>query len=103
MSQSPCNVKHTPGPWDHVAGHVHAEIQTVNGERLYPTVAIVDHSTSRWEDNAHLIAAAPELLEALRGLYGAAAAMMADDISDITFELNKARAAIAKAEGSAHV
>lgn len=51
-------MKHTPGPWEHQVWHgIHQTVIDANGE----TVAF-DIST---RDNAQLIAAAPEMLEAL--------------------------------------
>ena len=49
--------KHTPGPW------------SINGNKIdgngYHIVSVNSHRTSEGEANARLIAAAPELLEAL--------------------------------------
>lgn len=50
--------KHTPGPWK-----LDREV-VVDREDL--EVATVDVNQGKWEANARLIAAAPELLEALR-------------------------------------
>lgn len=60
-------MKHTPGPWklDH---DVIVSIENKNGD--WPTVckrdehSVID-SYVQWTKNAHLIAAAPEMLEAL--------------------------------------
>lgn len=59
---------HTPGPW---------ELRIANGEIHAPALAAEDESThvatmratcvtSRWEADAHLIAAAPDMLEILK-------------------------------------
>lgn len=87
------NTKHTPGPWwvdDNgcvAAGH---------GD-TYETIAIMHdwQGDSEREANARLIAAAPELLEALRAVL--------DEIDEnecgqsLSVRIGKARAAIAKA------
>ena len=92
-------MKHSPGPWHVHMGHlikcdvglVIADVEK-NPSHIIKTARIA---------NAHLIAAAPELLEAAR--------MMADLVDDLLVqaganyadELAAARAAIAKAEGGA--
>jgi phage tail protein X len=91
------DTKWTPGPW---------EVRTENGAiRVYygKTIAITDQM---FEANAHLVAAAPELYEALKA--------MADDYEEFVYNpatdrwdvplFNKpvhdmARAALAKARG----
>lgn len=103
------NAKHTPGPW--MRGHDESgrdfEVRASNGRKI---VAMrVDEnrakSISEWgqckkenEANARLIAAAPELLEALREMltcYGDCGA----DAGGFK-HLQRARAAIATATGS---
>jgi len=55
------NTKHTPGPWEVV------KIKTSTGNYVYRKGSSVDHvATCGNPANAHLIAAAPELLEALK-------------------------------------
>ena len=98
--------KHTQGPWkitEDDYGHEHwfggaGEGQIcvngwVNGGcKKYP---------SKWrklQANARLIAAAPELLEALKSLV--AGIFDGPDASDAAMLVDKARAAIAKAEAS---
>jgi hypothetical protein len=98
-------MKHTPGPW---------EIEPI---RLYPgtirdCIEIRSDNAGGWwiahvqtamnlgqsgEANASLIAAAPELLDALKRLVTYAAPFIC--IVDDPAELTEARAAIAKAEG----
>ena len=99
--------KHTPGPWKVVE----------NGNPLSSgIVAIIQHSPERlltveedhfggpwcapdtWEANGRLIAAAPDLLEALSIMYDY---HHADEckLGDDTAECLMMRAAIAKAEG----
>lgn len=110
--------KHTPGPW-HVTtetdgrsrGYIRAG-EPLDGAKMPPAVARVCARTlSENEANARLIAAAPELLEALRH-FAALLAEHHDDLPDdrpifgindavITAgDLRRARAAIAKATGA---
>lgn len=85
-------ISHTPGPWTLAGGRV---IETTSGE-----FAVNRTTGDGWrrsprelDANARLVAAAPELLEALR--------RCADRLGDMDCgdELDAARAAIAKAEG----
>ena len=89
--------KHTQGPWEINSG---TTVYAQNGiARLRRRAALckTDISSSEGDTlekaraNARLIAAAPELLEALKELVG----WLEDDI----YFLDKARAAIAKAKG----
>ena len=90
--------KHTPGPWkigkflrvyggekDHFGGQM--LIANVNGGRV---------GGGDGDANARLIAAAPDLLEALKGW--TAWAGDGSDNEELTY-ITRARAAIAKAEG----
>ena len=87
--------KHTPGPWgcvqrSHGTMLVRSEASGVNGY----IAEIYLSRPSEWEANAHLIAAAPELLDALMEL--------ADWYREHTgLPPTAANAAIAKAEGKA--
>ena len=82
--------KHTPGPW--IIGNP-TEIHDVDGTRIVMCCQTSDDVTDdASEANARLIAAAPELLEALKGVV-----RVADRATD---EFDAARAAIAKATGS---
>lgn len=94
--------KHTPGPWNMTAdgGGFYVE----GGDLLVAWAQEVDPCPSGAEDyfpgdtteaNARLIAAAPELLEALELL----TAGIENSVSDTYIPLVKARAAIAKATG----
>jgi hypothetical protein len=103
--------KHTPGPWilcfqdddaEPSAGVVFATEQLVGG-RIPSTnwddaVAYCgrNHLNHEVYANARLIAAAPELLEALRDIVA-----KADRLGHDSPELGKARAAIAKTECTA--
>lgn len=77
--------KGTPGPW--VVGGNEGNKLSVNADPYF--VALVDEGDSQ-EANARLIAAAPELLEALQDLQARAC---------IYVNTSKAEAAIAKATG----
>ena len=94
--------KHTPGPWE-IKPHFDPAYRHISGPKhkaLAQVVWCVDEEerSPDCEANAHLIAAAPELLEALEmmlemsemGGFGKAAA---EDV---------ARAAIAKAKGESN-
>ncbi|WP_113132733.1 hypothetical protein [Rhizobiales bacterium] len=110
--------KHTPGPWafdddNAVMADVGAHICTVSMADDFPCIDD-DEGDSRTnvdiecKANARLIAAAPDLLEALVEILGPLNVCsdnqnVGDDVClpvDMTMgELRKARAAIAKAEG----
>ena len=98
--------QHTPGPW--VAKELHGNysgyvilrempcgLRRVDGEK--------DGRFNAWD--ARLIAAAPELLAALKRLTKAedssSEQFTAKEIDEIEASMNEARAAIAKAEGGA--
>lgn len=91
--------KHTPGPWKAklYLGGAYAIYQTDNNEDELGRIAVVHMIPTM--TNASLIAAAPELLEALKSLlqeckYQCEYGSFPDD----RVELPIARAAIAKAE-----
>lgn len=79
---------HTPGPWAVGKNERSDERIEVRAEPLGLLVALVEKSS-----DARLIAAAPELLEALRDVLAFDARTDRPDVFD------RARAAIAKAEG----
>jgi len=87
------NTKHTPGPWVVVGSHVERH----DGDGIYSRIAACYETTICEEHggtalaNARLIAAAPDLLAALRALVHP---MASDE------DVDHARAAIAKAEGN---
>jgi len=94
---------HTPGPWhsskdgDTVYGpsHRHAQSAELGVEMQFePVICFVRgyHGSEEAEANARLIAAAPELLNALKLLY----AEIEDEHMDC---MRQAKAAIGKAEG----
>lgn len=100
--------KHTPGPWwpildsakswtvlTHRDNEVGSDRGIGDPDGAAICVSIGDHTEARTRGNEHanacLIAAAPDLLEALKGVL-----RVADRATD---EFDAARAAIAKAEG----
>jgi hypothetical protein len=96
--------KHTPGPWRYHLGrgaNPRFHIQDVGGYQIASTTELVRHKQAHEENeareaNARLIAAAPELLEALTALLEASETI--DAYEDLLSEPErKARAAIAKA------
>ena len=96
----------TPGPW-HVSeldGRTVGPVRVLRADGDVPqlqAVARVMDRTGEWQANARLIAAAPELLQALRDLVDDYEAILGDGLTAETApaELRTARAAIAKAEG----
>lgn len=86
---------HTPGPWSVFDDEVVAD----RTDRHICTVALEDGiNPTEWQANLHVIAAAPELLEACLRV----AARAADALSSGSLSPNDIRAvqlAIAKAEG----
>lgn len=99
--------KHTPGPWEihrtsHLniyIGHSHDRPNRTPGYLAEVRRFTTDHE--QVEANARLIAAAPELLDALKALEEAARQVQCGEMDkqSIDVERRKARAAIAKATG----
>ena len=88
---------HTPGRWLAWPGLYCWNVAAANGPRTF-NVAKINTDRAEQEANAHLIAAAPELLEACEAL-----AHWDECWPSAALEgaLRKARAAIAKAKGEA--
>lgn len=87
------SAKHTPGPWVFDTSNDGESVKASNGNYIIEDVYHADYVSGSTADR-RLIAAAPELLEALQDMvdyYGTASA----DVEALT----KARAAIAKATG----
>jgi hypothetical protein len=85
---------HTPGPWE--AWQRQSAVFVVACD--FQVALLCDGNNSEINANAHLIAAAPDMLAALRGILDDAKAYgMAD--SAFSGSLIEAAAAIAKAEG----
>lgn len=83
---------YTPGPWQWSNGRL---LHNVPGEYSDTILDIQDKVWRPTEEDARLIAAAPELLEALE----ACVARITNEVADAEFldEVDQARAAIAKA------
>lgn len=87
-------MKHTPGPW-HVGGPNKCTIYDKHGQRLansFEGVMATQRTDSECEANARLIAAAPELLDALVNLLPLISPLKAE-----SQQVANASAAIAKA------
>ena len=57
--------EHTPGPWSTTGSMIQSEYKTFGGVFV---AQVVDHASGEHIANARLIAAAPELLEALQSV-----------------------------------
>ncbi len=92
--------KHTPGPWYAIGPDVYKDLFG----KQYPVAACDDWSDDT-EHNARLIAAAPELLDALRDAMQAVEVFHGpiawEVFRDHSPEMKRWRAAIAKATGEA--
>lgn len=90
--------KHTPGPWgiEQFGSDRMAEVR-VDGRLACLLHSFHKIATEEDSANLRLIAAAPDLLESLRGLYAAMACY--ESTPEETLALEYARAAIAKATG----
>lgn len=94
---------HTPGPWNRIKGdrNVYSAAGTVCKT---PAILGGGSAATNWEANARLIAAAPDLLEALEQLIEFLEPMRFDRKSDDNHAIAldvAARAAIARARGEA--
>jgi hypothetical protein len=89
------SVMHTPGPWQTDRNNVHHHCLNNDWVEVWSPEAF-GASEETMEANARLIAAAPELLEALQTLMGPIDGLQAN-----LDAAAKARAAIAKATGGA--
>lgn len=98
-------MKHTPGPWKRlqgmIVGNLHKGERGTEGDVVCLMKGYVDYKNQ--DANARLIAAAPEMLTALKGLVGAHLATPGPRgvMLDVPHFLEQAEAAIAKAEGRA--
>ena len=95
------SAKHTPGPWTVYDPEMPDTEATygIDGPQGQPVVyfGLTKNDGINLLENARLIAAAPDLLEALRSLHAAMACY--DGTPEETLALDVARAAIAKAIG----
>jgi len=84
-------LKATPGPWkyEHASGAIYYDDGDV--EPLIASTNLESVSVEQGDADGHLIAAAPDLYEALKAVVG-----ITDRKTD---EFDKARAALAKARG----
>ena len=89
--------KHTPGPW-RANFAIGGAAYVFGGDRNFALVFNEWQDKANQEANARLIAAAPELLEALERLRDAEKAPRSEWIA----ALANADSAIAKAKGSSH-
>lgn len=93
--------KHTPGPWE--AGNGEVTTQQIEGRSFRRIAAVQDYGMGCLpevdEANAHLIAAAPDLLESLRRLLDCCELNLDEMEPETLLRIYEARAAIAKAEG----
>lgn len=92
---------HTPGPWKAIEGCSPIYNQLIGiaaNEHSHIGVVAENHTAlpSQWEANARLIAAAPDLLEALKAMMAESGAAEGNPDSDSPAE-RLARAAITKA------
>lgn len=58
--------QHTPGPWDYLGNHVYAKFVSPDKTPINPTICLLSNTTTSMKENAALIAAAPEMYEALQ-------------------------------------
>ncbi|HHM8948092.1 TPA: hypothetical protein ACRNDK_002303 [Pseudomonas aeruginosa] len=90
--------KHTPGPWQWNHGRL---LHNVTGEYSETILDIEEEAWRPTDDDSKLIAAAPDLLEALQGMLEVYGGQYNDDcLPKASTELEliqQARAAIAKA------
>ena len=101
--------KHTPGPWDVAATPDTPSVRPMRITRFHavapasgPVLAVLPAGRRDVQDaNARLIAAAPELLEALKDIALSPCACIPAEFGESAITCNRclARAAIAKAEG----
>ena len=106
--------KHTPGPWQWMADKQPIDIATYKSPGFYnnlelygpkdePVIECGKYTVVRELANAHLIAAAPNLLAELQNIANADPSKWDADMRDQfqQWAQSRARAAIAKAEGDA--
>lgn len=97
---------HTPGPWNNYQGDDIYCVYAESGKKIcsIEPVDIVGWNAVHREEadaNEALIAAAPELLEALSELADLVDAILSGEYEPDSFTTQPARAAIAKARGTA--
>ena len=98
--------EHTPGPWEAqlATGDLVPSVITQNGDGIAEVYNFNPHDSSVAVANARLIAAAPEILEALKLCFEVIDQVTAENMADfigvdrVTTAWQTARAIIAKAE-----
>ena len=108
------STQHTQGPWyvgtefSDQGRHIYAaqKVRHEDGDEWHPLIACTDDDERlvNWQANAVLIAAAPDLLEALQDAYeilGISYPLTEPDSDKRGVVLSKARAALLKAKGEA--
>ena len=106
--------EHTQGPWkvlEHARGRGRTCVTTSNGAPVQAVICEIDTKSVATNDatrlsNAHLIAAAPDLLHALKAIAPIVHAFTQDELSVNTIReaheiLSRMQSAIYKAEGNA--
>lgn len=96
-AKSPDTLNHTPGPW-HLGGRNNAIVYAQDGYAVANAETYHGEHGGAFESNARLIAAAPELLEALRDALAALLYPVTHESSRAAIA-TKAYATIAKVEG----
>jgi len=92
------NSTHTPGPWIVPDGGIRPTVYTEDGQHI----ATLYDCGDVMEANARLIAAAPDMYDALKALFdedGPVRVTVAGKLIDLVAVVDRARAALAKAEG----
>lgn len=94
---------HTPGPWKVInhprVVHVSSQRSVGFGGNGMSSVAWLTGGSLAQEANASLIAAAPDLLAALKAMVEWGPLAESLDVAEFRVDVANARAAIAKAEG----
>lgn len=88
--------KHSPAPWKYTVRNANEIMTTFHGVTIGDVY--LDITTANQKSDAHLIAAAPELLEALIELTESAKEAI-DGLGDLADAIDTAKAAITKALG----
>ena len=92
------DTKHTPGPWTYFENDRHVMSQGYEMPSICQTPKGKQSKNKHWQANARLIAAAPDLLEALELSLNFIQNTESEMGVELTCGVN-ARAAIAKAKG----
>lgn len=95
--------KFTPGPWrvEYPIGTEHAEIRDMDGRRIAVAIGVYPMRVKTEDANAHLIASAPEMYEALLKCVSADPTIVTNRPGwmDYIASIEGARAALKKARG----